>query len=430
MNLAGFLIKSRGVPSLAKRIPGLFMRFGVTDGKIATCLHSFVDITERYNAWPTFAITANLVSRYPKLIRGLQDRGVEFAIHGLVHTNYAQLSLDEQRSHIARAMQIFDDNGIEFSGFRCPYLSSNSDTLRAVADLGLKWESSDVISWDTLDLTRYSQRQLEAYKKITDIYQAKSIASEKSVPKMINGLVEIPVSIPDDEILVDRLHIKDRSQIALIWLEVLEKSHKRGELFTIQLHHERIDFCDTALIQVLERARSLQPSIWTTQLRDISDWVRELRGIVLALDQLDENRFRVRVEGSERATVLIKNADVGTAGKGLMDGYRLVSKSEFELCSSTRPVIGVAPSVPYQTVKQLRDEGFMVEVSTTPGTYSIYLNDTHGIQNDSLITAIEESGKPVIRLWRWPYGARSALSCTGDIDSITLIDFARRFVEV
>jgi len=373
LNLAGFLLKSRGVPSLAKRIPGLFTRFGVTENKIASCLHRFADITEQFGTRPTFAITANLIPRHPKLIRELQDRGVEFAIHGLVHTNYAELPFREQRDHIEKAAQIFADYGVEFSGFRCPYLSSNRDTVLAVGEMGLKWESSDVISWDVLDLTRYAASQIDAYNKIARVYDAKDSRLETAMPRLENGLVEIPVSIPDDDILVDRLGIKDRSRIASIWLDILKNSHERGELFTIQLHHERIGFCGPALIRVLEEAQAMRPKVWFAQLGEISDWVFELQATELSVDKVGDNRFRVRVTGSDRATVLVKGTAVDMPGQAWANGYRLVEAKEFEITSET---------------------------------------------------------KPDVELWRWPHGAKSALSCTGDIDSITIIDFARRFVEV
>jgi hypothetical protein len=40
---------------------------------------------------------------------------------------------------------------------------------------------------------------------------------------------------------------------------------------------------------------------------------------------------------------------------------------------------------------------------------------------------IEESKRPLVRLGTWPDGARSALAVTGDIDALTIWDFAARF---
>jgi hypothetical protein len=47
-----------------------------------------------------------------------------------------------------------------------------------------------------------------------------------------------------------------------------------------------------------------------------------------------------------------------------------------------------------------------------------------------VIDAIELDPSPIVRLSRWPRGARCALSLTGDVDSMTLLDFVRRPLEV
>ncbi len=406
MNLAGFLLKSRGVVGLSKRIPSLFTRFGVSEEKIARCLYAFTDITKDFGVKPTLAITANLIPRHPKLIRSLQDRGVEFAIHGLVHTDYAQLTLSEQRHHIKKSMELFTDYGIKFSGFRCPYLSSNKETLQAVGDLGLKWESSDVVSWDVIDFSCHTANQIQAYQKVQTLYGAKNIETTKSLPVTIGSLVEIPVSIPDDEALVDRLGVKDPQRIAMAWLDILKKSYARGELFTIQLHHERIGFCGEALARVLDEARRCKPAIWIVQLGEIADWATELREVKIEMEPIGKTRFSVRVNGSKRATILIKNAEVNAPSDVWTDGYRVVDSHQFEVTSRTEPAIIIPEAAQKEITEGLSSAGFIADDSELP------------------------TDMPLIKLWRWPYGTRSAIACTGDVDSITVIDFARRFMEV
>ena len=48
----------------------------------------------------------------------------------------------------------------------------------------------------------------------------------------------------------------------------------------------------------------------------------------------------------------------------------------------------------------------------------------------ALIDFIEGSDAPLVRLWRWPNGARCAMSVTGDVDAMTMLDFLRRPLEV
>ena len=78
-------------------------------------------------------------------------------------------------------------------------------------------------------------------------------------------------------------------------------------------------------------------------------------------------------------------------------------------------------------------EGHIVERSVDRGAYGIYLesvdvSDEAG--KKTVIDQIENSSAPLVRLWRWPNGARSCLVVSGDIDSITLVDFMMRPFEV
>jgi hypothetical protein len=43
---------------------------------------------------------------------------------------------------------------------------------------------------------------------------------------------------------------------------------------------------------------------------------------------------------------------------------------------------------------------------------------------------LEDADYPLVRIGRWPNGARAALSVTSDVDAMTLLDFLRRPLEV
>jgi hypothetical protein len=44
----------------------------------------------------------------------------------------------------------------------------------------------------------------------------------------------------------------------------------------------------------------------------------------------------------------------------------------------------------------------------------------------SLLRHIEDSRLPLVRLGRWPNGAKSALVVTGDVDALTIWDYGLR----
>jgi len=433
MKLASFLLQSRGPVNLAKRLPTIVKRFGITDGKIDRCLNNFVDIAMEFGARPTLAITANLLDRYPSLVQRLRDRDVEFAIHGLVHTDYSRLSFNEHLEHIGRAIEIFDRHDIEYAGFRCPYLRSSQDTLDAVKELGFSWESSDVIAWDIIDPEMTPSSARLAYEKLLSLYSAKSSAVNFSVPKLVGGLVEIPVSIPDDEAIVDRLDLHGASEITRLWRAVLDASYQRGDIFTVQLHHERVPFLAPALKSVLSEASSLSPKVWLASLGEVASWYKRKESFKFELAGLDEGVYQVGVQADDDATVLAKNVSIDGQAHNWHGAYQLVKDKNFKIASSKRPVIGVEKSFNATLAEFLKNEGFIVERTENPSLCAIYLTDSDvkDVKDEvSLVSSIEGSGAPLLRFWRWPNAARSAISITGDIDSITLVDFARRVFEV
>jgi hypothetical protein len=241
--------------------------------------------------------------------------------------------------------------------------------------------------------------------------------------------VEIPVSLPEDEMLVDRLGIKDEKRIAGIWQDILKESHARGELFTLQLHPERILSCQRALSEVLGQAQALSPLVWVATLREIAEWWREKSQFAWELSSLGGGRHEVRAHCSDRATLLFRNCRVNAHAAPWISGYQRVNARSFVVESSRRPVVGLAPDSSPEAIDFLKQEGFWVELSSQPDDYGLYLTGLAGFRGadeKALSERIEASGAPLIRYWRWPEEAKSALSVTGDIDSITLTDFVLR----
>ena len=73
-----------------------------------------------------------------------------------------------------------------------------------------------------------------------------------------------------------------------------------------------------------------------------------------------------------------------------------------------------------------------VEISPDAGIYSIYLDQrgeiTPALEMD-IVQTVEASPSTLVRFGAWPDGSRSALSITGDIDAMTLVDFMLRLWE-
>ncbi len=432
MSMTKWLSASRGIGNLFLRITTVLNRFGISAKRFERRLYRYRAVTGDLGCVPTLPVTAVILKRHPGLISKLSREGIEFAIHGYIHVDYGALSPEEQTRHFRKAIATFQSCQIPFAGFRAPYLRSSSKTPEVLSSLGFLYDSSQIIRWDVVEASRYKQEAWREYRKLLDYYQARSAGDYLSLPRLTGDLVEIPVSIPDDEAMVDRLGIVNWKEIAWIWRAILERTYCRGELFTVQLHPERIHLCEEALADILQQAGDLDPPVWTATLAEIARWWKERSQFRLEVSAEGSGHYRVRADCSGRATLLLKNGMANVPAAPWSCGYQSISARDFVIESPARPVVGVALDSSPEAIRFLESEGFVVERSDLPDGYAIHLTDLADFREADekpLAEEIERSGAPILRYWRWPSRARSALAITGDIDSITIIDFVLRIFE-
>ena len=417
---------------MVSRIRAIFRNFGLTSVKFEHLLKTYSTLARELDCVPTFAITAVILKRYPRPIKELHEQGVEFAIHGYIHTDYRVVKLDEQIQHFNKAINIFDDCQIPFTGFRAPFLRINGKTPQALRSLKFLYDSSHSIGWDVIDETKYTKGSWIEYKRVLDFYQPKKAQYHLSLPRSMDGFIEIPVSIPDDEVIIDRLNITDVNEISRIWTSILEETYMNGELFTIQLHPERILFCEKALENVIQQAKILEPPVWITTLGETTKWWQEKEGFTFEINYQGNDNYQVKAHCSERATILIKYCKADKPIEEWFDDYQSIMSRDFVLRSPVRPVIGVGLDSCPAAISFLQSEGYIVEKNDQPDGYAIHLGNLAQFDEADekpLSREINKADVPLLRYWRWPDKARSALSVTGDIDSMTLIDFVLRIFE-
>jgi hypothetical protein len=173
---------------------------------------------------------------------------------------------------MGRAVQLFREHAVPYTGFRAPYLHWNEDTMRVVEDYKFRYSSNRTVFWNVIDEDSLQARQREGLERGRAFYRPVSVDRMIVLPYRLRGFVEIPVSLPDDEILIDRMYINDADYLGEVWSRILEESYRRGELFTLQLHPERIDFFADALRGLLGVVRSKKPGIWVATLDQIAEW--------------------------------------------------------------------------------------------------------------------------------------------------------------
>jgi len=192
-------------------------------------LELYLSILQKHNIVPTFPITAKVLNRHPAMIKKLADKGADFAVHGYEHTDYAGLTKKTQLRHLEKAIRIFLKHDVPFSGFRSPYLNYNDHTLKALTDCHLQWDSSQAIFWDVTEDRNPKERS--KWQKALNIYNYRNASHHISLPHFQDNFVEIPVSLPDDDILIDR--VSNNNSIHKIWSKILTKTYENGELFTL-----------------------------------------------------------------------------------------------------------------------------------------------------------------------------------------------------
>ncbi len=420
-------LRAKGAVGLAARAGMISSRFGTTPARMKRYLHQYVDLTQEFGVNPTLPITASVLARHPQLIRELAERGVEFGVHGLVHNDHAVLSLAEQRASIARAIAIFESAGVPCAGFRGPYLRYNSATNEAVRTLGLLYHSSQAVAFTVLP-AGLEDAKITAYRRALALYSAIDAAKVVGRPRDEQGLITIPVAVPDDEIMVDRLNLNSLKQSS-VWRAMLDATYHRGELFTLQFHPERVLHSADALRAVLAEARAREPGVWVARLDEIASWWRRRQHSRLTVQQTGHDCHRVHLEGDPEGVILVRG--LPTVDAIPWYGRQFVASTRtFDVRGPIKPIVGVSPRSTCKVVDFLREEGLPTEISEDRSRFGAYVDIT-GSEFDevSLLSQIDAAPGPLVQLWRWPRGARGALAVTGDIDSVTLQDFALRLWE-
>src|SRR5438552_1476432 len=193
-------------------------------------------------------------------------------------------------------------------------------------------------------------------------------------------------------------------------------------------HPESFEHCGPALEAVLREARDLDPSVWVTQLRDVNRWWREKSGFTVESVENDDG-LHLTFHCSKRATILVRHVDIREPTRAWHGSYRVLEGRTLRLNGKERPFVGMAADMPAELGRFLREQGYIVDTGPKASACAIYLarTDLADVQNHfQLIDFIETSPAPLVRFWRWPSGARSALCVTGDLDALSLIDYVAR----
>jgi hypothetical protein len=236
MNLVSFSVKTKGVHNFARRLWTVFTRFGISEARTRKALYAIVDSLRSYHSAPTFFIPAVVLRRHPALIAEIANQGAEIGIHGYVHNDYRTLNAGEQYKQTEQAVSVFQNTHIPHQGFRNPYLGWTEEALQVFATLGFTCESNEAVLHDVIDLDRLSPLLRSGYEKSLTLFQAVPCSAYALRPHFEGTLLRIPTSIPDDEMLFDRLRI-NAEEVGHIWSKVMQRVYDFAGIYT------KISFC-------------------------------------------------------------------------------------------------------------------------------------------------------------------------------------------
>jgi len=442
MNLISFSIRTKGIHNFARRLWTVFARFGFSEGRVRKSLYALIDSLRKYNAAPTFFIPAVVLRRHPNLIRSVAGSGAEIGIHGYVHNDYRSLNKDEQYQQTQQAISVFQTIQLPYQGFRNPYLGWTEESLDIFSALGFTYESNEAVLHDVIDLNHLSLAQRSGYEKSMALFQAIPCNAYTLRPHFEGTLLRIPTSIPDDEILFDRLRITNPEEIGHIWSKIMQCVYDFGGLYALNLHPERGILCKQALDTLLTYAYYRPRPVWFARLEEVAQWWKERSQFRLKITQLASGYWLVEASCTPRCTLFARNltVDYQTATPNSEDGDRICSHRCI-VQSTQCPCIGLSPESPQHVKYFLYEQGYPVIHCSHEDAekYSLYLDIPEGLgatrevqryHRSKLVQQIEQLNAPLLYFGCWPDNSRAALAVSGDIDSVTVQDFFLRVMEV
>lgn len=424
MNLNHWFLK-RGSSFILHRGSKLLNRYSFRNYKTISRISELIERLSDNHCSPTFFVPAIVVKRNPIFFRSLQAKGCEIGVHGYNHVDLTAYSPEESARQLLKAVQVFQNNQIEVHGFRCPYLSSSNRLINSLSQGSFKYSSNKAVRW--IDKSYSGENFPQFFNTINRFYQPSNSEEYLCLPWKFNNLIEIPVFVPDDLQLHDGLGF-NQEQIFDFWLNILRQTYQRGELFNLMFHPELASFIEVPLIDLLRELILYTPHVWITRLCDLSLWWSEFEKYEVEINHSD-NGYDLIFRCSPRSTLLYRGFSTSVKSKPWDGIYRRSLTPIMDVQGQKLPFIGLPDDAPDWVYSNLRRVGYVLIPNNSEFECNLFLDD-HCLRQFSqpieLIKYIETQNFPLVRFWPWPDGARSAICITGDLDALSLIDYAAR----
>lgn len=419
--------KKRGFQFILKRAQKLGERYSFTPGKSITRIRDCVERLSDYGCRPTFFVPGIVVKRNSNFIRELQEKGCEIGVHSYQHVDLRSISPHDANLQLDMASEVFRQVGLISDGFRCPYLSISDELLQTLTPGLFKYSSNRAIAWVNPDSNGHQKNKL--FDIIGGFYHPSLAQFTLSLPYSQENILEIPVSVPDDLQMRDGLDYTP-IEISDSFLDTFKQIHQRGELFNLLFHPELASVLIEPFVAMLTEVQDFKDRVWITQLRNVEKWWRERETYKIQIERL-KGEYHLAIKPPDHMTVLQRGLDGHLDSQTWDEKYKKITEKPINLTADILPLVGLMPGVPNWVADALSRKGYISVDLNDWEDCSLKITDEFISQYPNpvdLIAAIENIDVPLVRFWPWPDGYRSALCLSGDLDALSLMDYATRLL--
>lgn len=256
-----------------KRASKMVRRYGLSEKRMIRSLYQMSADARERGIGMTVPVVGNILSgKRADFLKGLCHERFEIAVHGYRHDDFSALEVGRLRGDISKAKETFEGYGFHPVGYRSPYLRPKEDLARLLSEYGFAYSSSKTVISDRS--TASNRMALEKSDGIArEIYGTPVSEPNSTSANPESGVIEIPVSLPDDEILIDRMGIRDDDLLGGILEDVIRASLGSVQFAVIQIHPERYLLMRKALLSAVDKLLR-EGDIGFVTLRELNDRIR------------------------------------------------------------------------------------------------------------------------------------------------------------
>ena len=427
MNYLKFIWKYRIIPNLSWRLIKIIGRYGFTGRRLKNNIRNFIEDSNRFEIYPTLPTTCQVINKYMDFFKQFSTEQLEIALHGFYHQDYTLIPYANRIEMLNKSFIIFEDANIPVSGIRLPYLRSDASTLEMIKNLSIEYDNSHCFWWKVNGWE--TKKNKKVIRKMKEQYNPFFPEDEFVLPYFSNSLINIPASLPDDDLIWDRSCIKNKGKVTKVWNHILSETMERGELFVMILHPERYHILRTPFLRIAERLKEEKNKIWTAPLRDIARWWKKRSQAFVECKLTGNGKIKVHIRRPRELNYRFFNFNFHKNIKmtGILQSDLV--HEEFEVAIQHLPVIGLGEQTTPAFREMLVNLGFGVDAEPgSPEHYSVFFEQDPPMDSkrEWLQNFLSTLKLPLIRFNFWPENYNSAFAITGDIDAISFLDFFSR----